>query len=178
MCRPELSINPFPSNHKVLAPRSYPDAATQSSHPSHTILQYYLKFGWLTSEGEVEKSSMVGLTVERLISKGQSNKMSFTHTSPCGFQSRSQCVFCHHLRRAISGGGRGWGGLNSCQRLTVPATKISCELPSLGTRDNVDGGHSPYGGGNVLRFLCLFVFNIIVSSQANLHSCTKPCLCN
>lgn len=178
--------SPFPSSRRALAPPSYPEAALmymQSKHLSHITLQPYLKFGWLTSEEEVKKSSMVGLTVQRLISKGQSNKMSFTHTSPCGFQSRSQCVFCHNLRRAISGGGNGRGGLKPCQCVTVPATKIGCQLTSLVARDNVDGGHSPCGEGDALAFLCLFVFSVIVGSsqsesQANLHSCTKPCICN
>lgn len=115
------------SSHRALGPK-FPQAALmfmQSSHPGGIILQCCLKCGWLTSE-EVGESSMVGLTILRLISKGQSNKMPFTHTSPCGLQSRSECAFCHSLRRAISGGGEGRGSLKPCQCVIVPATKISC----------------------------------------------------
>lgn len=65
--------------------------------------------------------------------------MAFIHTSPQGLQSRSQCVFCHNLRRAISGGGKGRGGLKPCQCVNVPATKIACELTPLVTRDGMEG---------------------------------------
>lgn len=122
-----LCESPLLSSYRSLGPK-FPQAALmfmQSSHPGGIILQCCLKFGWLTSE-EVQESSMVGLTILRLISKGQSNKMPFTHTSPCGLQSRSWCVFCHNLRRAISGGGEGRGSLKPCQCVIVPATKTSC----------------------------------------------------
>lgn len=59
--------SPFPSSHRALVPPSYPEAALiymQSKHLSHITLQPHLKFGWLTSEEEVKKISMVGLTVE------------------------------------------------------------------------------------------------------------------
>lgn len=49
------------------------------------------------------------------------------------------------------------------------------------TRDNVDGGQElsiHMVGRHFGDFVCLFVFNIIVCSQANLHSSTKPCICN
>lgn len=115
---------------------------------------------------------MVGLTVRRLISKGQSNKMPFTHTSPCGLQRRSQCVFCHNLRRAISRGGKGRGGLKPGQCVNVCYTKISCQLTSLDTRDNVEGGPDrtqyPYGGGDALGVLFVCLFLILQCAALNL----------
>jgi hypothetical protein len=65
------------------------------------------------------KYSMAGLTVRRLIPKGHSNKMSFTHINPCGFQSRIWCVFCHILEGQLAEG-EGVGGLSAYQCVSAP----------------------------------------------------------
>lgn len=107
------------------------------------------------------------MTVRRLISKGQSNDISFIHTSPCGFSKQEPVCFLPQSEKGSQWRGKGVGSLKPWQCVNVPATKMSCQLTSKVSRDSVDGGLEL--SIQVVRVMLwgfhLFVFNIIVGSS-------------